>query len=37
MGTWGFMDQDGKSTEQWYLKKGDFYLDTLGIRTVHQR
>ncbi|RZJ86290.1 MAG: hypothetical protein EOO60_13630 [Hymenobacter sp.] len=30
-----FTDQDGKPTEQWYLRNGDFYLDTLGIRTVH--
>jgi len=31
----GFTDQDGKPTEQWHLRNGDFYLDTLGIRTVH--
>lgn len=33
----GFTDQNGKPTEQWYLRNGDFYLDTLGIRTVHSQ
>jgi hypothetical protein len=33
----GFIDQEGKPTEQWYLRNGDFYLDTLGIRTVHSQ
>lgn len=33
----GFVDKDGKSDEQWYLKQGNFYLDTLQVTTLQNR
>ncbi|WP_139921530.1 S41 family peptidase [Hymenobacter sp. DG01] len=33
----GFADKDGKPDQQWYLKQGNFYLDTLRVTTLQDR
>ncbi|MBX0289391.1 S41 family peptidase [Hymenobacter sp. HSC-4F20] len=33
----GFVDKDGKPDQQWYLKQGNFYLDTMRITTLQNR
>ncbi|MDF7811817.1 S41 family peptidase [Hymenobacter sp. YC55] len=33
----GFVDKDGKPDEQWYLKQGNFYMDTLQVTTLQNR
>ena len=30
----GFVDYKGQAQEQWYLRRGNFYLDTLAITTL---
>lgn len=33
----GFVDKDGKADQQWYLRQGNFYMDTLQVTTLQQR
>jgi len=33
----GFVDKDGKPDQQWYLRQGNFYLDTLQVTTLQNR
>ncbi|WP_133272521.1 S41 family peptidase [Hymenobacter radiodurans] len=33
----GFVDKDGKPDQQWYLKQGNFYMDTLQVTTLQNR
>ncbi|MBO0357874.1 hypothetical protein J0X19_07950 [Hymenobacter sp. BT186] len=33
----GFVDKDGKPDQQWYLKHGNFYMDTLQVTTLQNR
>lgn len=33
----GFVDKDGKPDQQWYLRGGNFYLDTLQVTTLQNR
>lgn len=33
----GFVDKDGKPDEQWYLKQGNFYMDTMQVTTLQNR
>jgi len=30
----GFVDKDGKPDQQWYLKQGNFYMDTMQVTTL---
>ncbi|WP_324679257.1 S41 family peptidase [Hymenobacter sp. GOD-10R] len=33
----GFVDKDGQPDQQWYLRQGNFYLDTLQVTTLQNR
>ncbi|GAB2965713.1 hypothetical protein GCM10027048_39560 [Hymenobacter coalescens] len=33
----GFVDKDGRPDQQWYLRQGNFYLDTLKVTTLDNR
>ena len=33
----GFVDKDGKPDQQWYLRGGNFYMDTLQVTTLQDR
>ena len=33
----GFVDKDGKPDQQWYLKQGNFYMDTMRVTTLQDR
>ncbi|UOG72946.1 S41 family peptidase [Hymenobacter tibetensis] len=33
----GFVDKDGKPDQQWYLKQGNFYMDTMRVTTLQNR
>jgi C-terminal processing protease CtpA/Prc len=33
----GFVDKDGKPDQQWYLRQGNFYMDTLQVTTLQNR
>jgi hypothetical protein len=33
----GFVDKDGQADQQWYLRQGNFYLDTLQVTTLQTR
>lgn len=33
----GFVDKDGKPDQQWYLKQGNFYMDTMQVTTLQNR
>lgn len=33
----GFVDKDGKPDQQWYLRQGNFYMDTMRVTTLQNR
>ena len=33
----GFVDQNGKPEQQWYLRQGNFYVDSLQVTTLENR
>ncbi|GAB3222625.1 hypothetical protein GCM10027346_00630 [Hymenobacter seoulensis] len=33
----GFVDKDGKPDQQWYLREGNFYMDTMQVTTLENR
>jgi carboxyl-terminal processing protease len=33
----GFVDKDGRPDQQWYLRQGNFYMDTLQVTTLQNR
>jgi C-terminal processing protease CtpA/Prc len=33
----GFVDKDGQPDQQWYLKQGNFYMDTMRVTTLQNR
>jgi carboxyl-terminal processing protease len=33
----GFVDKDGKPDQQWYLRQGNFYMDTMQVTTLQNR